>query len=144
MKIEFKNKQLSHVIQMLMTVETKGKYAISLHKFTEMVNNKNNELSKDELFLVGELCKIDDNGNPKIDSNGSLIALEGHELSEFVEARNDLFEKNCVIDLSEFSSYIDDLKKAIDETDTTFSGANLNAYATLREQLEGVEASAVH
>lgn len=139
MKFQTTNKKLANFCNLLLTVEAKGKKSRAVAKFLKLTLAKTEELQMFQRELIKQYFEQDENGNAKVDKSGNPLWLDGVDKEAYVKERNELDNELVIIDLTEYTPFVEYLISALDEWENLLSGQDAIAYDELLDKLEALQ-----
>lgn len=130
------NSKLHKFAQILAVVTSKGRKARAISKFGRLASEKIEEWTESQKELIATYYEVQENGNAKLDKDGSPVLLDGADQDEYAKEREELDNEIVVIDLTEFEPFYDFLVSGLDESDIAFGGVDADVYDELMDQLE--------
>lgn len=138
MEITFKNTELVAVFNLLVRMGGKGRKARAISKFTILMQSKIEEYASFEKDLLKEYCVCDEFGEVVLSEDGKYTFIDSNT-QEGLLALKELQEEICVIDLTEFSPFLEYLIEALEESDLLLAGREALAYDLLMDKLEFIK-----
>lgn len=132
--IKLQNKYLKNTADFLLnTVSAKGKKNVHRMRIVKAMENKNKEVIEEELTLLKEYAKLDDNGEPKRNEYGSF---DIEDTKGFNKEHKDLYDEYFVIDDKNLESALKTVEKLVNDFDKELSGKQAEAHFILVEAFE--------
>ncbi len=137
MTIKLQNKDLRNVADFLKnTVSVKGKKNVHRMRVVKAIADKDKEVKEEEVTLLKDYAKLDDDGEIIFLDNGQPIIKEK---KEFNEAHKDLFEEEFVLDDKNLESALKTVEKLVNDFDKELSGQQAEAHFILAEAFENAK-----
>ncbi len=137
MTLKLKNKDLRNVADFLQnTVSVKGKKNVHRMRVVKAIAEKDKEVREEEVSLLKDYAKLDDQGEIIFLDNGQPIIKEK---KEFNEAHKALFEEYFVLDDKNLESALKTTEKLVNDFDKELSGHQAEAHFILVEAFEIAE-----
>ncbi|MCT1904126.1 hypothetical protein [Oceanobacillus sojae] len=137
MTIKLKNKDLRNTADFLQnTVSVKGKKNVHRMRVVKAIAEKDKEVREDEVTLLKDYAKLDDDDEIVFLDNGQPIIKEK---KEFNKAHKELFEEEFVLDDKNLESALKTVEKLINDFDKELSGQQAEAHFILAEAFENAE-----
>ncbi|CEI81314.1 hypothetical protein BN997_01132 [Oceanobacillus oncorhynchi] len=137
MTIKLQNKDLRNVADFLKnTLSVKGKKNVHRMRVVKAIADKDKEVREEEVTLLKDYAKLDDEEEIIFLDNGQPIIKEK---KEFNEAHKDLFEEEFVLDDKNLESSLKTVEKLVNDFDKELSGQQAEAHFILAEAFENAE-----
>lgn len=134
MTLTLKNKDLNKIADFLQnTVSVKGKKNVHRMRIVKALTEKDKEVREEEVSLLKDYAKLDDQGEIIFLDNGQPI-IKGKK--EFNEAHKALFEEYFVLDDKNIESALKTVEKLVNDFDKELSGQQAEAHFILAEAFE--------
>ena len=135
--IKLKNNDLNKVADFLQnTVSAKGKKNVHRMRVVKVIAEKDKEVKEDEVTLLKDYAKLDDDGEIIFLDNGQPIIKEK---KDFNEAHKALFEEEFVLDDKNLESTLKTVEKLVNDFDKELSGQQAEAHFILVEAFENAK-----
>ncbi len=135
--ITLQNKDLNKVADFLKnTVSAKGKKNIHRMRIVKALTEKDKEVREDEVTLLKDYAKLDDDGEIIFLDNGQPILKEK---KAFNEAHKALYEEEFVLSDKNLESALKTVEKLVNDFDKELSGQQAEAHFILVEAFEIAE-----
>ena len=132
--IKLQNKDLKNVADFLQnTVTAKGKKNVHRMRIVKAIAEKDKEVREDEVTLLKDYAKLDDDGEIVFLDNGQPIIKEK---KEFNKAHKELFEEEFVLDDKNLESALKTVEKLVNDFDKELSGQQAEAHFVLAEAFD--------
>lgn len=137
MTIKLQNKDLANVANFLKnTVSVKGKKNIHRMRVVKVITERDKEVKEDEVRLLKDYAKLDDDGEIVFLDNGQPIIKEK---KEFNEAHKALFDEEFVLDDKNLETAFKTVEKLVNDFDKELTGQQAEAHFILAEAFENPE-----
>ncbi|WP_339183337.1 hypothetical protein [Oceanobacillus sp. FSL W7-1293] len=137
MTVKIQNKDLRNVADFLKnTVSVKGKKNVHRMRVVKAIADKDKEVKEEEVTLLKDYAKLDDEEEIIFLDNGQPIIKEK---KEFNEAHKALFEEEFVLDDKNLESALKTVEKLVNDFDKELSGQQAEAHFILAEAFENAE-----
>ncbi|WP_152658303.1 hypothetical protein [Oceanobacillus sp. CFH 90083] len=134
MTIKLQNKDLRNAADFLQnTVSVKGKKNVHRMRIVKALTEKDKEVREEEVSLLKDYAKLDDEGEIVFLDNGQPIIKEK---KEFNKAHKDLFEEEFVLVDKNLESALKTVEKLVNDFDKELSGQQAEAHYILAEAFE--------
>lgn len=130
--ITFKNSDLAAIANFLGELNLKNKASRGRTRLIEILAKRQEQLGADELALAE--CYVP-KGKEVVNEDRTLNILPDKQ-AEFTKEREDLFNEQVNIDMSEYQSLIDAFFNAMNDIDVEFKGQDAVIYDVVMTQLE--------
>ena len=132
--IKLQNKDLRNAADFLQnTVSVKGKKNVHRMRIVKALVEKDKEVREEEVSLLKDYAKLDDEREIIFLDNGQPIIKEK---KEFNEAHKALFEEYFVLDDKNLESALKTVEKLVNDFDKELSGQQAEAHFILAEAFE--------
>lgn len=135
MKLEIENRKLAGVIGVLDKLELKGLQSIHRTRLAKQLIEKLQQVADEEKKLKDSYAKKDDDGNPIV-KEGKYQFDDG-ELEKLETDLKDFYEEKTVIESGDNPSYLESVKKSLEESEIEWQGKEAYDYAYLYESFIG-------
>ncbi|MFD1453217.1 hypothetical protein [Oceanobacillus sojae] len=137
MTITLKNKDLKNVADFLQnTISAKGKKNVHRMRVVKAITEKDKGVREDEVTLLKDYAKLDDEGEIIFLDNGQPIIKEK---KEFNEAHKALFEEEFILDDKNLEAALKTVETLVNEYNKELTGAMAEAHFILVEAFEADE-----
>lgn len=128
---------VERLIKMVDEIPLKKKASRMRSKFKNILIDKfKNEIFNDIKTIESEYVTLDEQGNPNLYPNGSIIYTD---VDAYVQDINELFEEEIYLDEKEYREVLLSMKFSILEWDKEFSGSDADFYDLICELFEGLD-----
>jgi len=132
--MKLQNKHLKDTADFLLnTISAKGKKNIHRMRIVKTLQERNKEVGEEEVTLLKEYAKLDDEGELKRNSQGGF---DIEDTKGFNEAHKALFDEYYVIDDKNLESALKTVEKLVNDYDKELSGKQAEAHFILVEAFE--------
>lgn len=132
MKLEIKNLYLAESINFLHGISLKGKKSRHRSRFIKMLEEKLEQYREDEMHIIKEYAKLDENGDPVTNNNTYDI----ENIKGFKADQKELLEEVNIFEGGDATGILKTVKEIIFEYDEEVSGRTAEVYDYLYEAFE--------
>lgn len=137
MKLKIKNENLKSVADFLLNeVPASGKKNINRMRVYNALNEKNEKIGEEEVHLLKEYAKTDDEGGFIRKDNGNI---DFNDIEGFKEQQSALLEEYFIIDDVNMQSALKSTQKLVDNHDKKLQGESAQAHFILVTAFEDTE-----
>lgn len=134
MKLTIQNKNLSDVAEFLLNeVSASGKKNIDRMRVFNAIDEKNQEIAKEEQEMLKEYAEVDEEGGFIRDDNDRI---KFKDIKGFKKAQDELLEEQFVIDDANMQSALKTTKKLAENPDKKLTGKSAQAHFILDTAFE--------
>ncbi|MGJ9541044.1 DUF1617 family protein [Actinotignum sp. GS-2025c] len=133
MKILLPNSQLAGVADLLETMSLKPAASRARTKLLNLVREAATRFGVDEYELVSQYARLDEQGRPLIDKDGTFSLADEAKTAEFFTTRQQLLDTSAEVEGPTYEGHLKDLKDMLDTYDEKLSGTKAQAYDCLYE-----------
>lgn len=141
MKLKLQGKYLAPIDQLLFDLKLKNrKDSRSRTKLKKLIVRKLKEFEEDRKTLIEAYAEKDEEGNPKVNEQGSYLFPSGLP-KKLKEELDELGDELVIIEGGEYVNHITGMKKVLEneEIDIELSGSEADAYDHLLDAYEEAE-----
>jgi hypothetical protein len=133
MQVKIENEKLGQAISLLFNMPLKGKQSRHRSKLIKLLDARLKEVGEQELDLIKEYTGVDEEGNPKRNSDGNF-AIDNPK--EFKDQQDELFKEAYVIDGGDAHGMLKTVKDVLLNYDGELSGQEAEVYDYLCDAFE--------
>ncbi|MCM3396494.1 hypothetical protein M3638_01420 [Oceanobacillus profundus] len=132
--IKLQNQDLKNVADFLQnTISVKGKKNIHRMRIVKALLQRNKDVGEEEIALLEEFAKLDDNGELKRNDAGGF---DIEDTKGFSEQHKALYDEYFVIEDKNLESALKTVEKLVNDYDKELSGKQAEAHFILVEAFE--------
>lgn len=128
MELRVKNVKISPVIQLLDKLPLKGLKSIHRTRLSQQLGEKLERVIEEEREIKKELCHLDEDGNPKVNDDGTL---DVKDREEFNKVMREFLDEEVVIDGGDSQIAMKSVKQSLEESEVEFEGEEAYTFAYL-------------
>lgn len=136
MQVKIQYSQLAHAIKFLAEMPLKGLKSINRTRFQNLLQDRLNQVSEEEVALIKEHAGVDKNGDPKRTEEGNF---DIKDVPAFKKVQDEYFQQQYVVDGGDSQVMLQSVKKSLEDYDEEISGKEATAYEHLYTAFEKVE-----